>query len=127
MRALDFPAISPTAPHYADAVVAGNLLFISGILPLDAEGRLVGGDDPGAQATQVLRTLAQIVEASGSSLGAVTKLTVFMTDLRGRAAVNAARMACFGAWRPASTLVQVSGLIAPGALVEIDAVAVVDR
>lgn len=127
MRALDFPALAPTAPHYADAVVAGNLLFISGILPLDAEGRLVGGDDPGAQATQVLRTLAQIVEASGSSLGAVTKLTVFMTDLRGRAAVNAARMACFGAWRPASTLVQVSGLIAPGALVEIDAVAVVER
>lgn len=127
MRALDFPALAPTAPHYADAVVAGNLLFISGILPLDAEGRLIGGDDPGAQATQVLRTLAQIVEASGSSLGAVTKLTVFMTDLRGRAAVNAARMACFGAWRPASTLVQVSGLIAPGALVEIDAVAVVER
>lgn len=127
MRALDFPALAPTAPHYADAVLAGNLLFISGILPLDAEGRLVGGDDPGAQATQVLRTLAQIVEASGSSLGAVTKLTVFMTDLRGRAAVNAARMACFGAWRPASTLVQVSGLIAPGALVEIDAVAVVER
>jgi len=127
MRALDFPALAPTAPHYADAVLAGNLLFISGILPLDADGRLVGGDDPGAQAAQVLRNLAHILEASGSSLGAVTKLTVFMTDLRGRAAVNAARIACFGTWRPASTLVQVSGLIAPGALVEIDAMAIVAR
>jgi enamine deaminase RidA (YjgF/YER057c/UK114 family) len=125
VRALDFPGVTQPAPHYADAVVAGNLLFVSGLLPLDAAGRLVGGDDAGAQAAHILGILKHIVEASGSSLGNVAKLTVFMTDLSRRAAVNAARIACFGAWRPASTLVQVSGLIAPGALLEIDAVAVV--
>jgi enamine deaminase RidA (YjgF/YER057c/UK114 family) len=125
VRELDFAGVTRPAPHYADAVVAGNLLFVSGILPLDADGRLVGGDDAGAQATHVLGLLKRIVEASGSSLENVAKVTVFMTDLSRRAAVNEARMACFGACRPASTLVEVSGLITPGALVEIDAVALV--
>lgn len=124
LRALDFPGVAQPAPHYADAVIAGNLLFVSGLLPLDMQGRLVGSNDAGAQAAHILGILRHIVESAGSSLEHVAKLTVFMTDLGQRAAVNAARIACFGAWRPASTLVQVSGLIAPGALLEIDAVAV---
>jgi enamine deaminase RidA (YjgF/YER057c/UK114 family) len=124
LRELDFAGLTPPAPHYAAAVVAGNLLFVSGILPLDAHGKLVGGDDAGAQAAHVLAVLKQILEAAGSSLENVAKVTVFMTDLSRRAAVAEARMACFGRCRPASTLVEVSGLISPGALVEIDAVAI---
>jgi 2-iminobutanoate/2-iminopropanoate deaminase len=127
VRELDFAGMTAPAPHYADAVLAGNLLFVSGILPLDVHGKLVGGDDAGAQAAHVLSLLKHIVETSGSSLENVVKVTVFMTDLNRRAAVNAARIACFGACRPASTLVEVSGLIAPGALVEIDAIAMVPQ
>jgi len=127
VQELDFAGMTTPAPHYADAVLAGNLLFISGLLPLDAHGKLVGGDDAGAQTAHILSLLKHIVETSGSSLENVAKVTVFMTDLTRRAAVNAARIACFGACRPASTLVEVSGLIAPGALVEIDAIAVVPQ
>lgn len=109
--------------HYVDAVRAGETVWISGMLALDAAGRLVGSGDVVAQAEQVLGNLAAVLEHVGASFADVVKVTVFLTDIGDRAAINPVRQRWFGEARPASTLVAVAALAVPGALVEIEAVA----
>lgn len=115
----------PVLSHSSDAVRAGGLLFVAGVLPADAQGRLVGGDDVAAQARCVFDDLAGILRAGGSSPADVAKINVFLTDVEDRAAVDPVRRDAFGAARPAATLVEVSGLAVPGARIEVDCVAVV--
>ncbi len=109
--------------HYTDAVLAGGLLFVSGMVAVDGAGNLVGGDDVVAQARQVFANLAAALDAGGCSLADVVKVTVFLTDVDDRAAVNTVRQELFGSTRPASTLVEVPRLAVPGALIEIECVA----
>jgi 2-iminobutanoate/2-iminopropanoate deaminase len=115
----------PELSHSADAVRARDLVFVAGILPVDAQGTLVGADDVVAQARYVFRELARILAAAGSSLAGVARMNVFLTDVQDRARINPVRREAFGGARPASTLVEVSGLAIPGAKIEVDAVAVV--
>jgi reactive intermediate/imine deaminase len=110
--------------HYAHAVRAGDLLFVSGCVPVDAEGRLVGGDDVVAQARQTLANVGAVLAAAGASPTDVVKVTVFLTDVGDRAAINPVRREFFGGTRPASTLIEVSRLAVPGAKIEIEAIAV---
>ena len=112
--------------HFTDAVRAGNLLFVSGFVPVDGEGRLVGGDDVVAQVRQVFANLGAVLAAAGATFADVVKVTVYLTDIADRARINPVRQEVFGDTRPASTLVEVSALVVPGAKVEIDAVALVD-
>ena len=109
--------------HYTDAVRAGNLLFVSGCVPVDGEGRLVGGDDVVRQAEQVFRNVGDVLTAAGAAPGDVVKVTVFLTDVDERARINPVRQRFFGDARPASTLVEVSRLAVPGARIEVEAVA----
>ena len=109
--------------HYTDAVRAGNLLFVSGCVPVDGEGRLVGGDDVVRQAEQVFRNIGEVLAAAGASPGEVVKVTVFLTHIDERAEINPVRQRFFGDARPASTLVEVSRLAVPGARIEVEAVA----
>jgi reactive intermediate/imine deaminase len=109
--------------HYTDAVRAGELLFVSGCVPVDGESRLVGGDDVVAQARQVFANVGAVLAAAGASFADVVKVTVFQLDVDDRAAVNTVRMEVFGETRPASTLVEVSRLAIPGARIEVEAVA----
>jgi 2-iminobutanoate/2-iminopropanoate deaminase len=109
--------------HYTDAVRAGSLLFVSGCIAVDDEGLLVGGDDVVAQTRQVLHNIGSVLAAAGAGFGDVVKVTVYLTDVDDRAAINPVRQEFFGATRPASTLVEVSALAVPGAKVEIEAVA----
>jgi 2-iminobutanoate/2-iminopropanoate deaminase len=111
--------------HYTDAVRVGELLFVSGCVPVDPEGRLVGGEDVVAQARQTFANLAAVLEAGGSSFADVAKVTVFLTDVDDRPKINPVRQEFFGDARPASTLVEVSRLAVPGARIEVEAVAVV--
>ena len=111
--------------HYTDAVRAGNLLFVSGCVALDAGGKLVGEGDVVAQARQVFENIGLCLTAGGASFADVVKVTTFLTDIGDRAAVNTVRQEVFGAARPASTLVQVSALVLPEFLIEVEAVAVV--
>lgn len=110
--------------HYTDAVRAGDLLFVSGCVPIDEEGRLVGGDDVVAQARQVFRNVGEVLAAAGAGPKDVVKVTVFLTDIDERPAINPVRQEFFGDARPASTLVEVSRLAVPGAKIEVEAVAV---
>jgi 2-iminobutanoate/2-iminopropanoate deaminase len=111
--------------HYTDAVRVGDLLFVSGCVPVDSEGRLVGGDDVVAQARQTFENVGAVLTAGGSSFADVAKVTVFLTDVDDRAKINPVRQEFFGDARPASTLVEVSALAIPGAKIEVEAVAVV--
>jgi 2-iminobutanoate/2-iminopropanoate deaminase len=110
--------------HYADAVRAGDLLFVSGCVPVDGEGRLVGGDDVVAQTEQVFANIGAVLAAAGASARDVVKVTVYLTDIDDRPAINPVRQRFFGDARPASTLVEVSKLAVPGAKLEIEAIAV---
>ncbi len=112
--------------HYTDAVRAeGPLLFVSGVVPVDGAGRLVGGDDVVAQARQVFSNLGAVLAAGGATFADVVKVTVFLTDVDDRARINVVRQEAFGEARPASTLVEIAALAIPGARIEVEAVAVV--
>jgi reactive intermediate/imine deaminase len=111
--------------HFTDAVRAGDLLFVSGVVAVDADGSLVGGDDVVAQTQQVLGNLGRVLAAAGCGAEDVVKVTIFLTDVDDRPKINPLRQEFFGATRPASTLVEVSRLAVPGAKVEIEAVALI--
>jgi reactive intermediate/imine deaminase len=119
------PGLSEPISHYTDAVRAGDLLFVSGIVPVDDDGGLVGGDDVAAQARQVFANMARVLATAGAGFGDVVKVTVFLTDVDDRPLINPVRQEVFGAARPASTLVEIGRLAIPGAKIEVEAVAVV--
>jgi 2-iminobutanoate/2-iminopropanoate deaminase len=111
--------------HFTDAVLASGFLHVSGIVAVDGEGRLVGGDDVVAQTRQVFDNMRAVLEAVGCGFQDVVKVTVFLTDVDDRSRINPVRMEVFGDARPASTLVEVPRLAVDGAKVEIECVAVV--
>jgi 2-iminobutanoate/2-iminopropanoate deaminase len=111
--------------HFTDAVRAGGFLHVSGIVAVDAEGQLVGGDDVVAQTQQVLENMRAVLAAGECRFEDVVKVTIFLTDIDDRPKINPLRQEAFGATRPASTLVEVPRLAVPGAKVEIECVALV--
>ena len=111
--------------HFTDAVRAGGFLYVSGIVAVDGDGRLVGGDDVVAQARQVFANMRAVLAAGGCGFGDVVKVTVFLTDVDDRPLVNPVRKQVFGDARPASTLVEVPRLAVEGAKIEVECVALV--
>jgi 2-iminobutanoate/2-iminopropanoate deaminase len=109
--------------HYTDGVEAGGFLYVSGMLPVDADGQLVGAGDPIRQTEQVLDNVAAVLRAAGAGFEDVVRVGVFLRDIADRERINSVRRRYFGDARPASTLVEVGALAVPGALVEIEAVA----
>ena len=107
--------------HYTDAVRFGNLLFISGVAPLDESGKLVGSDVV-AQARQVFLNLEKVLRTAHADFGDVLKVTVFLTDVADRSRVNPVRQEYFGKAKPASTLIGVNELAVQGMKIEIEAV-----
>jgi 2-iminobutanoate/2-iminopropanoate deaminase len=113
--------------HYTDAVRAGDLLFVSGIVAVDANGDLVGGEDVVAQARQVFENIRAILAAAGCAFEDVVKVTIYLADVDDRPKINPVRQTVFGETRPASTLVEVPRLAVDGAKIEVECVAVVPR
>jgi reactive intermediate/imine deaminase len=104
---------------------AGSIVYISGQVPLDAEGRLVGEGDFAAQTRQVFENLTHALEAAEATWSDVVKLDYFLRDVGQIGAVRAIRDEYVDtANPPASTLVEVSSLFSPDVLVEIQAVAI---
>ena len=122
---IDVPGQAAPISHYAHAVRAdGPMLFVSGVVPVDEQGRLVGGDDIVQQTRAVFRNLGAVLAAGGATFADVVKVSVFLTDVDDRPLINPVRQEAFGAARPASTLVEVRRLAVPGAKIEVEAVAV---
>ncbi len=108
--------------HYTDAVRFGNLLFVSGIAPLDEAGKLVGDGDVVAQARQVFANMEKVLQAAHADFADVLKVTVYLTDVADRSKINPVRQERFGKARPASTLIGVKELAVSGMKIEIEAV-----
>ncbi|OUM85306.1 MAG: deaminase [Bacillus thermozeamaize] len=106
---------------YSQAVQAGNLLFVSGQIPLTPAGQLVEGGIE-EQVHQVFRNVQAILEAAGASWEQVVKVGLFLTDLSHFATVNAIYEQYLGHVKPARFTVEVSAL-PKGALVEMEAIA----
>jgi enamine deaminase RidA (YjgF/YER057c/UK114 family) len=110
---------------YSRAVRAGNLVFVSGTTATDDQGNVVGRGDPEAQARFILEKIERALEAAGASLSDVVRTRVYVTNADDWEAVGRAHAAYFGEIRPANTLVEVSRLVGPDYLVEIEADAVI--
>lgn len=116
---------APGGPFSSALVAApGSLLFLSGQIAFDRSGTLVGAGDAGAQARQCLSNIDALLRAAGATRDRVARVTVYLTRIGDRASVAGARRDYFGDHRPAATLVEVTGLAHPDALVEIEATAV---
>jgi 2-iminobutanoate/2-iminopropanoate deaminase len=113
---------------YSQAVSApaGRLLFCSGQIPLDpSSGEMVGAGDVRAQAERVLENLGAVLTAGGASFESVVKTTIFLIDLGDFGAVNEIYGRYFPSQPPARATVQAAGL-PRGALIEIEAIAIVE-
>ena len=113
--------LSAPISHYCDAVRFGDVLYISGIPPTDAAGRVVS-DDVAVQARQVFLNMKLVLDAAGASFADILKVTVYLLDVNDRGKINPVRQEFFGAARPASTLIGVNELAIPGMKIEIEAV-----
>jgi reactive intermediate/imine deaminase len=112
---------------HAVRVEAGGVawLYVSGQIATDTEGNLVGPGDLAGQTEQVFENLARILEAHGATFDDVVKTQTFFTTLKDLAASREVRARYIPGEPPASTAVQVAALVVPGALIEVDLVAVV--
>jgi 2-iminobutanoate/2-iminopropanoate deaminase len=114
-------APAPVGP-YEQAVIAGELVFLSGQIGLDpTTGKMVEGGVP-EQTARALENLKRVLEAAGSSLSKVVRAGVYLSDMGDFTKMNEVYSKYFGDTKPARSAIAVKGLPA-GALVEIDAVA----
>ncbi len=116
-------SLGPAISHYTDAVRFGDLVFISGVVAFDGDGNVVGKGDAAAQTRKIFDNMKQILDHAGCGFADVLTVTVFLTDIDDRPRINPVREQVFGDARPASTLVEVSKLVDPDLMVEINAVA----
>ncbi len=109
--------------HYCHATRAGERVWISGTVGVRSDGTIP--EDTAEQFQLAIDTVDRCLKAAGAEARHVVKVTVLLTDINDRAAINPMRQAYFGEHRPASTLFEVSALISPEMKVEIEVEAVV--
>ena len=118
----------PYKPYrLAQGYCVGDLLFISGQAAIDENGQLVGIGNFDVQAEQVFTNLERVLRAGGSNLANIIKVTNFLRDMSNFPKIVELRGRYFTPPYPADTIVEVSSLYSPDALIEIEAVAVTDE
>lgn len=95
---------------YSQAIVAGDLVFCSGQIPLDPETMTLVGETVTEQTTQVLKNLSEVLKAAGSGLDKVIKTTVFLKDMNNFVEMNDVYASFFGDHKPARAAVEVARL-----------------
>ncbi len=121
--------ISSGAPYepifgYSRAVKVGNMIFVSGSTAIKPDGSVEGVGDPYAQTIATLRTIEKALQQGGASMQNVVRTRMFATNIAQVEAIGKAHAEFFRDIRPASTLVEISRLIHPDMLIEIEADAV---
>jgi 2-iminobutanoate/2-iminopropanoate deaminase len=115
----------PYEPYrISQAMRVGDLVFVSGQAAIDEDGGLVGVGDFDAQAELVFRNLARVLEAAGSSLSDVVKVTIYLTDMANFPKIVELRGRWFTEPYPADTIVEVASLALPELEIEIEAIGV---
>ena len=122
-------APKPITPYFSQGakVTNGQVVFVSGQVALNAEGKLVGGKDVRAQFRQAVANVEAVLQEAGATLEDVVKTTVFLTEQADFDKLIDIRTQFFGKTRPASSTIVVKGLARPEFLVEIEVEAVVSR
>ncbi len=126
-ESLEIKGIHGTWNLYSHAVAANGFLFISGQVALDEKGDLVGKGSIEAQTEQVMQNLKRILDAAGANFNDRVKITVHLIDFADRQAFHKIRRTYFGENLPASTLVMVKSLIDSDMLVEVEAIARLEK
>ena len=130
MKPVNPPRLAPPKgfSHGILVPAGGRTLYVAGQIGDDSTGRIVCADFPG-QFRRALENVLEVVQAAGGNAGHLVRMTVYVTDLK---AYRASREALGGVWRevigktyPAMALLEVKGLYEPGALIEIEATAVI--
>ena len=121
------PALStPTGyTHVVEVSGPAKTVYISGQIAYDKDGKIVGAGDMKAQAEQVFKNLQAALDAAGATFSDVVKMNSYITDMSKVQAVRDVRARYFGDAMPASTFVQVAGLVRPELMLEIEVIAVV--
>ena len=110
---------------YSRAVRVGQIVHVSGTTATDASGELVGRGDARMQAVQALKNIQQALEKAGAQMEHVVRTRIYVTNILDWETIAEAHGEVFSGIRPASSLVEVSRLIDPDMLVEIEAEAII--
>lgn len=122
--------ISSGAPYeatvgYSRAVKVGDLVFVAGTTALDEHGKIVAPGDAEKQTDFILQKIGRALRQAGANFGDVVRTRIFVTDIKSFEAVGRAHGRVFADIRPAATMVEITALVDPDLVVEIEADAVI--
>jgi len=128
MKRQSFESGTPWEPvfGYSRAVRVGQFVYVSGTTATDADGNIVGTDDPYKQTVQILKNISSALERAGARLENVVRTRIYVINIDDWKEVAKAHAEIFEEIKPVSVMVEVRRLISPAMLVEIEADAVLD-